>query len=173
MDILGNTFVQIIKWFIGPVIFLTIVLGIAGMESLGKVGRIGFKAILYFEVVTTLALVIGVVVANVIQPGRINKAGLIAQDSSKYTQNTSTGIDWGKFFMSNMTLQVLILSIITGILLAVFGRPDGIMKGLKKLSAWVFTGLKWVMYLAPIGAFGGMAYTVGKFGLHTLIPLAS
>jgi aerobic C4-dicarboxylate transport protein len=111
-------------------------------------------------------------VANVIQPGRINKAGLIAQDSSKYTQNPQSGIDWGKFFMSNMTLQVLIVSIITGILLATFGRPDGIMKGLKKLSSWVFTGLKWVMYLAPIGAFGGMAYTVGKFGLHTLIPLA-
>jgi aerobic C4-dicarboxylate transport protein len=69
MDILGNTFVQIIKWFIGPVIFLTIVLGIAGMESLGKVGRIGLKAIIYFEVVTTLALVIGVAVAHVINRG--------------------------------------------------------------------------------------------------------
>ena len=172
MNVLGDTFIKIIKWFIGPVIFLTIVLGIAGMESLGKVGRIGLKSILYFEVVTTLALVIGVAVAHVIQPGRIDKAGLVAQDSSKYTKNPSTGIDWGQFFMSNMTLQVLILSIVVGILLAVFGRPQGIMRFLKAASRWVFTGLKWVMYLAPIGAFGGMAYTVGKFGLHTLIPLA-
>jgi aerobic C4-dicarboxylate transport protein len=172
MDILGKTFVEVIKKFIGPVIFLTIVLGIAGMESLGKVGRIGLKSILYFEVMTTLALVIGVVVAYVIQPGRINKAGLVAQDSSKYTQHPSNGINWAEFFMSNFTLQVLIISIITGILLAVFGRPDGIMKWLKFASVWVFKGLKWVMYLAPLGAFGGMAYTVGKFGLHTLVPLA-
>ena len=172
MKLVGDWFVNVIKIFIGPVIFLTIVLGIAGMESLGKVGRIGLKAILYFEVVTTLALVIGVVVANIIQPGRIDKAGLVAQDSSKYTQNPSHGIDWGKFFLSNFTLQVLIVSIITGIVLAMAGRPGRIMGWLKVGSKWVFTGLKWVMYLAPIGAFGGMAYTVGKFGLHTLIPLA-
>jgi aerobic C4-dicarboxylate transport protein len=172
MGVIGTTFVDIIKVFIGPVIFLTIVLGIAGMESLAKVGRIGLKAIVYFEVVTTLALLIGVAVANLIQPGRIDRACLVPQDSSKFTQHPSTGIDWGKFFLSNFTLQVLIVSIITGIVLAMAGRPVRILNALKFASRHVFLGLKWVMYLAPLGAFGGMAYTVGKFGLHTLIPLA-
>jgi len=172
MGFIGTTFVDIIKVFIGPVIFLTIVLGIAGMESLGKVGRIGLKAILYFEVVTTLALLIGVAVAHVIQPGRINRSGLVPQDSSKYTQHPPEGIEWGKFFLSNFTLQVLLFSILTGIVLAMVGRPPKVMGFLKIASGYVFKGLKWVMYLAPLGAFGGMAYTVGKFGLHTLIPLA-
>jgi len=172
MGVIGTTFVDIIKVFIGPVIFLTIVLGIAGMESLAKVGRIGLKAIIYFEVVTTLALLIGVVVAHLIQPGRISRSGLVAQDSSKYTQNPAAGIEWGKFFLSNFTLQVLVLSIVTGIILALAGRPTRVMNGLKLASKYVFMGLKWVMYLAPLGAFGGMAYTVGKFGLHTLVPLA-
>jgi aerobic C4-dicarboxylate transport protein len=172
MGFIGTTFVDIIKVFIGPVIFLTIVLGIAGMESLGKVGRIGLKAILYFEVVTTLALLIGVTVAHVIQPGRINRSGLVPQDSSKYTQHPPEGIEWGKFFLSNFTLQVLLFSILTGIVLAMVGRPPKVMEFLKIASRYVFKGLKWVMYLAPLGAFGGMAYTVGKFGLHTLIPLA-
>ena len=85
MGILGTTFVDIIKLFIGPIIFLTIVLGIVGMESLGKVGRIGLKAIIYFEVITTIAIIIGVVVANIIQPGKINKSGLLIQDAGKYT----------------------------------------------------------------------------------------
>jgi len=172
MGVIGTTFVDIIKLFIPPVIFLTIVLGIAGMESLAKVGRIGLKAVVYFEVVTTLALVIGIVVAHVIQPGRIARQGLIPQDSSKYTKHADSGIEWGKFFMSNFTLQVLLVSIITGIILAMYNRPPIILNFLKKASGFVFTGLRWVMYLAPLGAFGGMAFTVGKFGLHTLIPLA-
>jgi len=172
MGILGTTFVDIIKLFIGPIIFLTIVLGIVGMESLGKVGRIGLKAIIYFEIVTTIAIVIGIIVANIIQPGKINKSGIAMQDAGKYTGQASTGIDWGKFLMSNFTLQVLIVAIIFGIILGTVKRNKGTIKILKKLSGYVFTGLKYVMYLAPLGAFGGMAYTVGKFGLHTLVPLA-
>lgn len=172
MEFLGKRFVDIIKLFIGPIIFLTIVLGIAGMENLGKVGRIGLKALLYFEVVTTLALVIGIVIANIIQPGKINKAGLLIEDASKYTSKPSTGIDWYKFFMNNFTLQVLIVAIITGIVLGLIRNNSKIILVLKQVSHYVFLGLKYVMYLAPVGAFGGMAYTVGKFGLHTLIPLA-
>jgi aerobic C4-dicarboxylate transport protein len=172
MGILGTTFVDIIKLFIGPIIFLTIVLGIVGMESLGKVGRIGLKAIIYFEIVTTIAIVIGVIVANIIQPGKINKAGIAMQDAGKYTGQASTGIDWGKFLMSNFTLQVLIVAIIFGIILGSVKRNKDTIKILKILSGYVFTGLKYVMYLAPLGAFGGMAFTVGKFGLHTLVPLA-
>ncbi|MBI1780267.1 MAG: cation:dicarboxylase symporter family transporter [Sphingobacteriales bacterium] len=172
MEKVGTYFINIIKAFIGPIIFLTIVLGIAGMESLGKVGRIGLKALLYFEVVTTLALIIGIVIANIIQPGKINKTGLLMQDASKYTNKPSAGIDWYKFFMNNFTLQVLIVAIITGIILGLVRNNTKTIFVLKQASHYVFLGLKYVMYLAPVGAFGGMAYTVGKFGLHTLIPLA-
>ena len=172
MGIIGTTFVDIIKLFIGPIIFLTIVLGIVGMESLGKVGRIGLKALIYFEVVTTLALIIGIVVANIIQPGKIQKSGLLVQDASKYTSQNSHGIDWGKFLMANFTLQVLIIAIITGTILGLVKQNQQPIRLLKLLSVYVFKALKYVMYLAPLGAFGGMAYTVGKFGLNTLIPLA-
>lgn len=172
MGILGTTFVDIIKLFIGPIIFLTIVLGIVGMESLGKVGRIGLKAIVYFEIITTIAIGIGVVVANIIQPGKINKSGILIQDAGKYTGQITGSIDWGKFLMNNFTLQVLIVAIITGVVLGMVKRKERTVNFLKFLSRYIFTGLKYVMYLAPLGAFGGMAYTVGKFGLHTLIPLA-
>jgi len=173
MEILGKWFIEIIKLFIGPIIFLTIVLGICGMGSLKKAGRIGIKALVYFEIVTTIALVIGIIVANIIQPGKINKTGLSIQDPSKYTSNAGKGIDWSKFFSSNLTLQVLIAAIIAGIALSFYNgrQKTNIINGLSYLSKLVFKGLKYVMYLAPLGAFGGMAFTIGKFGLHTLVPL--
>jgi aerobic C4-dicarboxylate transport protein len=172
MEFLGKTFVDIIKLFIGPIIFFTIVLGISGMGDLKKVGRIGVKALVYFEIVTTLALVIGIAMALWIQPGKIDKTHLQIQDVSKYTQNTSTELDWTKFFLSNITLQVLVISIIVGVLLNFSKHREKAIDALSKGSKIVFTGLKYIMYLAPVGAFGGMAFTVGKFGLHTLIPLA-
>lgn len=174
MEPLGKKFIDLIKLFIGPIIFLTIVLGICGMGSLKKAGRIGIKSLVYFEIVTTIALIIGIVVANIIQPGKINRAGLSIQDASKYTSNAGKGIDWKTFLSSNLTLQVLIAAIITGIALSFYnGRwKIKIIQGLSFLSKLVFKGLKYVMYLAPIGAFGGMAFTIGKFGLHTLVPLA-
>ena len=171
MEILGKRFVDLIKLFIGPIIFLTIVLGICGMGNLKKAGRIGIKSLVYFEIVTTIALLIGIIVANIIQPGKINKAGLIIQDATKYTSKAGEGIDWQKFFSSNFTLQVLVVAIVAGIALNFYSGRQKIISKLSWLSKIVFTGLKYVMYLAPIGAFGGMAFTVGKFGLHTLVPL--
>ncbi len=171
MEILGKRFVDLIKLFIGPIIFLTIVLGICGMGNLKKAGRIGIKSLIYFEIVTTIALLIGIIVANIIQPGKINKTGLLIQDASKYTAKAGEGIDWQKFFSSNFTLQVLIVAIVIGIALNFYSGRKKIISGLASVSKIVFTGLKYVMYLAPIGAFGGMAFTVGKFGLHTLVPL--
>jgi aerobic C4-dicarboxylate transport protein len=168
---LGKWFIQLIKLFIGPIIFLTIVLGICGMGSLKKAGRIGIKSLVYFEIVTTISLIIGIVVANIIQPGKINKAGLSIQDASKYTANAGKGIDWKTFLSSNFTLQVLIAAIVAGIALSFYDRRQKIIDVLSYLSKIVFKGLKYVMYLAPIGAFGGMAFTIGKFGLHTLVPL--
>jgi aerobic C4-dicarboxylate transport protein len=171
MKVVGDGFISIIKVFIVPIIFLTIVLGIGGMGDLKKVGRIGVKSLLYFEIVSTLALTIGIVVGYLAQPGKIDKTGLDIQDASKYTQSSSEGFNWVTFFMSNSTLQVLIVAIIVGILLNYHTKREQIVAFLYKCSKVVFKALKYVMFLAPIGAFGGMAYTVGKFGLHTLIPL--
>lgn len=172
MEVIGKGFIEIIKIFIGPIIFLTIVLGIAGMGNLKKVGRIGIKSLLYFEVVTTLALVIGIVVSYILQPGKIDKSKLQIQDASKYTNAAAEDFSWLDFLYSNFTLQVLIASIVVGVLLNFYGGRERILGALSKVSKYVFIGLKYVMYLAPLGAFGGMAFTVGKFGLHTLVPLA-
>lgn len=171
MEIIGKTFVDLIKLFIAPIIFLTIVLGISGMGDLKKVGRIGAKALLYFEVVSTLALAIGIAVAYIFEPGKIDKSGLPIQDASKYTQGATEDFSWIQFFLSNLTLQVLIVAIIVGISLNFYKHREQTILVLERISKVVFLGLKYVMYLAPLGAFGGMAYTIGKFGLSTLIPL--
>lgn len=171
MEILGKTFVEIIKLFITPIIFLTIVLGISGMGDLKKVGRIGVKALFYFEVVSTLALAIGIAVAYIFQPGKIDKSGLELQDASKYTEGASENFSWLKFFLDNLTLQVLLVAIVVGIALNFYKHRQQTISILERISKVVFLGLKYVMYLAPIGAFGGMAFTIGKFGLATLIPL--
>lgn len=173
MEIVGKTFVDIIKLFIAPIIFLTIVLGISGMGDLKKVGRIGVKSLVYFEIVTTFALAIGIFVAYIIRPGHIDRSGLNIQDPSKYTKaaESGAGFDWGKFFMSNLTLQVLVVAIVVGVALNFYSKREAVIGVLGKASKLVFGGLRYVMYLAPLGAFGGMAYTIGKFGLQTLIPL--
>jgi aerobic C4-dicarboxylate transport protein len=168
---LGKWFVNVIKVFIPPIIFLTIVTGISGMSNLKKVGRIGAKSLLYFEVVTTLSLGIGILLANIIKPGRIGKSGLPVSDASKYTNHVNKGIDWNEFFMSNLTLQILLLAIVVGIIVSLLKEREKIIAWLEPITKFVFMLLKYVMYLAPIGAFGGMAYTIGKFGIKTLLPL--
>ena len=172
MRILGTGFIEIIKVFIYPIIFLTISLGISGMSSLKKVGRVGGKAILYFEIVTTLALLIGVVVSYAVEPG----AGVATQDVggndvSKYSQQ-ATDFSWGQFLKDNITIQVLLFSIFFGVLLSKLTVRGKIIHVLNTLSRYVFRGLHLVMYLAPLGAFGGMAYTIGEYGIDTLLPLA-
>lgn len=170
MKVVGDGFISIIKLFIAPIIFLTIVLGISGMGDLKKVGRIGIKALIYFEVVSTFALAIGVGMAYLIKPGHINRTGLNMQDATKYTGNPQS-FSWLKFFLDNLTLQVLLAAIIVGILLNFSKKREVAVGFLYKCSGIVFKALKFVMYLAPIGAFGGMAYSIGKFGLHSLLPL--
>ena len=172
MKIVGDSFINLVKIFIAPIIFLTIVLGISSMGDLSKVGRIGLKSLVYFEIVSSLALLIGVFVAIVIEPGKIDKTGLNIQDASEYTStDKATSFDWVSIFLNNTTLQVLLVAIVVGVILNYSKKREMIVAFLYKCSKVVFTMLKWVMYLAPLGAFGGMAYTVGKFGLHTLIPL--
>ena len=171
MEFIGKYFIAIIKVFVGPIIFLTIVLGIGSMGDLKKVGRIGLKSLIYFEVVTTFALALGVFLAIYLEPGNIYKSALILQDASQYTSKAGEPFSWLKFLQNNFTIQVLLVSIIGGITLNSLKQRQIIVHKLERVSKFVFLCLKYVMYLAPLGAFGGMAYAVGKFGLHTLIPL--
>lgn len=171
MDIIGKTFINIIKLFIGPIIFLTVVLGIGGMGDLKKAGRIGIKSLIYFEVVTTFALAIGIIVAHFLQPGNIDISNLQAKDATEYTSKADKAFSLLEFFLSNFTLQVLVTGIVCGIMLSLLKRKEKTLTTLKFCSKWVFKALHWVMYLAPLGAFGGMAFAVGKFGLQTLVPL--
>ena len=171
MEPLGKYFIAVIKLFINPIIFLTIVTGICGMDNLKRVGRVGGKALLYFEVVTTLALVIGVVVAYVVQPGAgVDTSSVQKVDAAAYSGNVS--VSWSKFFRENITIQVLLLSIVSGIVISKLRIKEKILKPINLVSKYVFRALHLVMKVSPIGAFGGMAFTIGKYGLDTLVPLA-
>ena len=171
-EMLSGFFISLVKLFISPIIFLTITLGIVSMGDLKKVGKVGAKALLYFEVVTTVALIIGVLVANLIRPGDgVVTSQLKGGDISKYTKS-ATEFSWWHFFLDNVTLQVLVLAILTGVVLSRYPGRDRFIAGMNKASAYIFWGLHKVMLLAPIGAFGGMAFTIGKYGLGTLLPLA-
>lgn len=171
MEKIGTYFIDIIKVFIGPIIFLTIILGISSMGNMKKVGRIGFKSLLYFEIVTTVSLAIGVGVALLVKPGNIDRSKLTIGDVSKYTSKADEPFSWLHFIESNFTIQVLIVAIVLGILLNYYSKKEKVITVLEKASHYVFKALKYVMYLAPVAAFGAMAFTVGKFGLHTLVPL--
>ena len=170
MQPLGKYFIDIVKLFINPIIVVTIITGICGMDSLKRVGRIGGKALLYFEVVTTIALFIGVAVAYLIQPGSgINTTGMQWDDVSKY--NKPDAISLLGFFRENSTIQFLLLSILLGIFLNRSSHKETVLKKIQVVSTYLFKALGWVMKLSPIGAFGGMAFTIGKYGLSALLPL--
>ncbi len=171
-EILGKGFIEAIKLFIGPIIFLTISSGIAAMGDLKRVGRIGLKSLLYFELVTTLALVIGIGVALLLKPGEIDKTGLAIQSAEKYVKKAGSGFSWMQFLQENTTLQILLFAIAFGIILSFLPAREKVLAFLHKISHWVFTALKYLMYAAPVGAFGGMAFAVGKFGLASIVPLA-
>ncbi|MDX2282056.1 MAG: cation:dicarboxylase symporter family transporter [Saprospiraceae bacterium] len=172
MDVLGKGFIQVVKIFINPIIFLTITLGISGMGDLRKVGQTGGKALIYFEVVTTFALIIGVLVSYMVQPGAgVDTARAAGADMSGYVQKAAQ-FSWVAFFAQNTTLQILGISLVLGILLSVVSWKLRVIQPLERISHYVFKVLHWVMYLSPIGAFGGMAYTVGKFGVVSLFALA-
>lgn len=158
---LGTAFIEVIKIFVIPIIFLTIVLGIGSMGNLKKVGRIGLKSLVYFEVVTTFALVIGLGLALFLKPGAIDKSSIeIVAPAAK---KAKSGIP--------ITLIVLGISIIVGIGLNFWSKREVVIHQMEKISKVVFKMLKYVMYFAPVAAFGSMASTVAEFGLDTLIPL--
>jgi aerobic C4-dicarboxylate transport protein len=167
-EFLSGIFISAVKLFINPIIFLTITLGIISMGNLKKVGRVGIKALLYFEIVTTFALVIGVLVALLIRPGYGVRNTVKGADISKYTQ---TEFNWLKILHDNSTLQVLIAALIIGIILNYSRQRKKISDFLQLIAKYIFKGLHKVMLFAPIGAFGGMAFTISKYGMSTLLPL--
>lgn len=174
MQPLGKYFINLIKLFINPIIFVTIVLGITGMDSMKKVGRIGGIALLYFEIVTTLALIIGILVGHFVEPGlNVSTAALHKESITTFKEGAEKGIDWIAFFKDNLTIQVLVLSILIGLIL---NHLDALQKKVVNkisiASKYLFKVLHWIMKLSPIGAFGGMAFTIGKYGLAALVPLA-
>jgi len=187
----ADTFISLIKMLIAPIIFLTVVLGIAGMGSLKKVGRVGGKALLYFEIVTTLALAIGIGVANLTQPGAGVQATAQAvlldskktAEAAKFTSQAGE-MNWVEFFThivpDNVVgafakgdiLQVLLFAVLFGLALNRLGETaQPLVKTFDRLSHAMFAVLSMVMKLAPVGAFGGMAFTIGKYGIATLLPL--
>jgi aerobic C4-dicarboxylate transport protein len=184
---LGDGFVKLVKMIITPVIFLTVSTGIAGMADLRAFGRVGAKAMAYFLTFSTLALAVGLAVANLVRPG----AGLNIDPASLDTKGISTFVKAAQeqsvtqfllhmipdtlfsAFVSGEILQVLLVAILFGIALALVGAPGEKLQGaLKVLTAVVFRIVHILMYAAPIGAFGAMAFTIGQYGIGTLANLA-
>ena len=183
----GDGFIKLIKMIIAPVLFCTIVTGIAGMRSLQSVGRVGLKALIYFEVMTTLALVIGLITSNLLKPGagmNIDPASLDANAVAAYTQKAAEqggvsdfllGVIPATFvdaFAKGDILQVVLISILfaAGLLLA-GAKAEGLLELIKQFSDILFKIIGFIVKLAPIGAFGAMAFTVGKYGVEALGPL--
>ena len=184
-ELISKSFINMISMLIAPIIFFTIVLGIAHMGDMKKVGRVGGKALLYFEIVTTLAIIIGMLVANLLKPGvDVNvPAGDVAKIATYATQ--AGEINWLEFiahiipknifeaFTKGEILQILFFAILFGYGLSKMGeKGHSLISTFDKISKVLFNIMKVVMRVAPIGAFGGMAFSVGKYGLGALVPMA-
>ena len=185
MKPLGDGFIKLIKMLIAPIIFCTVVLGIAGMEDMKKVGKTGALALLYFEVVSTVSLVIGLVIVNIVKPGagmNVDPATLDATSVQQYTHSDSmkgvadyllniiptSVVD---AFAKGDILQVLLFSVLFGFALHAIGRDNVLFQFVEKFSKVLFGIVGIIMKLAPIGAFGAMAFTIGKYGVGTLASL--
>jgi aerobic C4-dicarboxylate transport protein len=186
MKPLGDGFIKLIKMIIAPIIFCTVVTGIAGMEDMKKVGRVGVKALLYFEIVSTLALAIGLVVVSVIRPGAgmnadVSKLDTRALETFTAKAQTHGTVDFLMNIIPNTVvdafakgdiLQVLFFSVLFGFALSMLGQRGKVAFNVIDEVAHVLFGVVGViMKVAPIGAFGAMAFTIGKFGLGSLSKL--
>lgn len=186
MKPVGDAFIKLIKMMIAPIIFTTVVIGIARMGDIKKVGRVGLKSLIYFEAVTTVALIIGLIVVNLVRPG----AGINADISSLDTKEVAAYTAGGKplsttelllhiipdsavgAFARGDILQVLTFSILFGLALGGFGEKGSpLIDLIDRLSHVLFDVIAIIMRLAPIGAFGAMAFTIGKYGAGTLVSL--
>ena len=184
---LGDAFIKLIKMLIAPIIFCTVVTGIAGMQDMKKIGRVGGKALLYFEVVSSCALLIGLLVVNTMKPGvgmnadvsTLNTSALSSYTGAAQSQEVTgfllniiptTVVD---AFAKGEILQVLLFSVLIGFAFAQAGeRVRGVVQTIEQFSQGLFIVVGYIMRLAPIGAFGAMAFTIGKYGIDSLLPLA-
>jgi len=184
--LISQTFINMISMLIAPIIFFTIVLGIAQMGDMKKVGRVGGKALIYFELITTLAIIIGLLVANIFQPGKGVDVSATHADPSKIQtyQESASEMNWLEFFAHIVPknifeslakgdiLQILFFAVLFGFALSRMGSTgSSLIVTFEKLSQVIFNIMKMIMKLAPFGAFGGMAFTIGTYGLSTLYPL--
>jgi aerobic C4-dicarboxylate transport protein len=183
--LISQGFINLISMLIAPIIFFTIVLGIAHMGDMKKVGRVGGKALLYFEIVSTVAIAIGLLVANILKPG----AGMVAKagDATKITgyAEQAKDMNWAEFFLhiiphnviaafaEGNILQILLFAILFGYgLNKLGGEGTSVLNAFDKISKVLFKIMKVIMRLAPIGAFGGMAFSIGTHGLQSIVGMA-
>jgi aerobic C4-dicarboxylate transport protein len=188
MKPLGDGFIKLVKMMISPIIFCTIISGIAGMQDTRKLGRVGLKAIIYFEIITSFALIIGLVVINILKPG----AGMNIDPSTLDVKSAESVISqanptsWQDFLLhiipesivnslaTNNLLQILFFAILLGFALSKIGeKAKPLLSGIKSLESALFAVIKIIMKVAPIGAFGAMSFTIGKYGLNSLTSLGS
>jgi len=181
----GDGFIKLIRMMIAPIIFLSVVVGIANIGDSRKLGRVGIKALFYFEVVTTLALGIGLAVATLFQPGRGMNVDPHTLDTKSISQYAGAGKELGgvdyllniipdsfvSAFAKGEILQVLLLAILTGLALASLDKDRTLTRLADSVSHVAFKIIAFIMELAPIGAFGAMAFTIGRYGLGTLLSL--
>jgi aerobic C4-dicarboxylate transport protein len=186
MKPLGDGFIKLIRMLIAPLIFFTVIVGIAGVGDMRKLGRVGIKALLYFEVVTTLALGIGLGVVTLVQPGRGINANAATLDADAVRDYATQGqqlhaVDFllniipdtvAGAFAKGEILQVLLLAILFGLALATLPGGASMVAGCDKIAHVLFRVISGVMQLAPVGAFGAIAFTIGKYGVGTLKHLA-
>ncbi|HEX7650335.1 MAG TPA: dicarboxylate/amino acid:cation symporter, partial [Noviherbaspirillum sp.] len=186
MKPLGDGFVKLIKMIIAPVIFCTVVIGIAGMEDMKKVGKTGGLALMYFEIVSTISLIIGLIIVNLIQPGAgmhvdphtLDTKGIAAYTGPGKMQSTTEFLmsiipnSMFDAFAKGDILQVLLISVLFGFALHKFGgRGTVVFDFVEKVSHVLFGIVGIIMKAAPIGAFGAMAFTIGKYGVGSLLSL--
>jgi aerobic C4-dicarboxylate transport protein len=187
MKPLGDGFVKLIKMLIGPIVFTTVVVGIAGMKDMKKAGRVGGKALLWFELMTTVALLIGLTMAHLVAPGAGIHASAASMDSAVLDQTLAGPRPHGFVehllaiipssfvgaFVEGDVLQILLLAVLLGVALSALGeRAAALVKILEQFATGVFAVVGIVMKAAPVGAFGAMAFTIGKYGVGTLGSLA-
>lgn len=184
LKILADVFIKLIKMLIAPIIFLTVVVGIGSMGDMKKVGKIGGKALLYFEVVSTISLAIGLIVVNIIKPGKGLDTSSVSADVSQYTEAAKESGGTIDFLMSIIPqnflgslangelLPTLFCAVLFGIAAAAIGEESKpVVRFFEQVSEIFFKIVGIVMKISPIGAFGAMAYTIGKFGLSSLTSL--
>ncbi len=186
MKPLGDGFIKLIKMIIAPIIFCTVVVGIAGMEDMKRVGKTGGLALLYFEVVSSVALVVGLVIINIVKPGAGMNVDVSAIDTKSIAAYTGPGKMQGTVdfllnvipstvvdaFAKGEILQVLLFAVMFGFALHKFGgRGTLVFDFIEKFSHVLFVIVGYIMKVAPIGAFGAMAFTIGKYGLGSLLQL--